>query len=91
MRSHGWLEVVPEKDARAQPFRLTRQGKRLIEKAIPAWEKAQRQAEELLGDEGIALLDKAAKKLRRRKGRTVNDRAFFRVIVAYTTTMRRQS
>jgi DNA-binding MarR family transcriptional regulator len=63
MRAHGWLEVVPEEDARAQPFRLTPQGKRLIEKAIPAWEKAQRQAGELLGDEGIALLDKAAKKL----------------------------
>jgi DNA-binding MarR family transcriptional regulator len=62
MRAHGWVEVVPEEDARAQPFRLTSQGKRLIEKAIPAWEEAQRQASELLGDEGIALLDKAAKK-----------------------------
>jgi DNA-binding MarR family transcriptional regulator len=63
MRSNGWLEVVPEKDARAQPFRLTRQGKRLIEKATPAWENAQCQAEELLGNEGMALLDKATKKL----------------------------
>src|ERR1700722_2833846 len=63
MRAHGWLEVVPEEDARAQPFRLTSQGKRLIEKAIPAWEEAQAQAAELLGDEGIALLNKAAKKL----------------------------
>ena len=35
----------------------------MIEKAFPAWEQAQRQASELLGDEGIALLDKAAKKL----------------------------
>jgi DNA-binding MarR family transcriptional regulator len=63
MRAHGWLEVVPEEDARAQPFRLTPQGKRLIEKAVPAWEEAQRQATELLGDEGITLLNKAAKKL----------------------------
>src|ERR1700716_1196006 len=47
MRAHGWLEVVPEQDARAQPFRLTAQGKRLIAKAVPAWEKAQRQATEL--------------------------------------------
>ena len=46
---------------------LTVQGKRLIEKAVPAWEEAQRQATELLGDEGIALLDKAAKKLRQAK------------------------
>jgi DNA-binding MarR family transcriptional regulator len=63
MRAHGWLEVVPEDDARAQPFRLTPQGRRLIEKATPAWEEAQRQATELLGGEGIALLDKAARKL----------------------------
>src|SRR5580704_3104819 len=63
MRAHDWLEVVPEEDARAQPFRLTAQGKRLIEKAVPAWEKAQQQASELLGSEGIALLDKAAKKV----------------------------
>ena len=60
-----WLEVVPEEDARTQPFRLTPQGRRLIEKAVPAWEEAQRQAAELLGSEGVALLDRAAKKLRR--------------------------
>ncbi len=63
MRAKGWLEVVPDEDARTQPFRLTPQGERLIEKAVPAWEEAQRQASELLGDQGIALLDKAAKKL----------------------------
>ena len=63
LQAHGWLEVVPDEDARTQPFRLTAQGRRLIEKAVPAWEQAQRQATELLGDEGIALLDKAARKL----------------------------
>src|SRR5262249_24355393 len=61
--AHGWLEVVPEEDARAQPFLLTPQGNRLIEKAVPAWEEAQRQSTELLGDEGLALLNKAARKL----------------------------
>src|SRR5437762_2195179 len=44
MRAHGWLEVVPEEDARAQPFRLTSRGSRLIDKAVPAWEHAQHQA-----------------------------------------------
>jgi DNA-binding MarR family transcriptional regulator len=63
MRENGWLEVVPEEDARAQPFRLTPQGRRLIDKAVPAWKHAQGQAAELMGDEGIALLDKAAKKV----------------------------
>jgi DNA-binding MarR family transcriptional regulator len=63
LQAHGWLEVVPEDDARAQPFQLTAQGKRLIEKAVPAWQEAQRQATELIGDEGIALLDRVAKKV----------------------------
>jgi hypothetical protein len=57
------LEVVPEDDARAQPFRLTTRGKRLIERAVPAWQKAQRQATQLLGDEGMSLLDKVAGKV----------------------------
>ena len=62
MRASGWLEVVADDDARAQPFRLTTAGKRIIEKAVPAWEEAQQQASELLGTEGIALLERAARK-----------------------------
>ena len=67
LQAHGWLEVVPDEDARAQPFQLTPQGKRLIEKSVPAWEEAQRRAGELLGADGIALLDRAANKLRQAK------------------------
>ena len=60
MRKNGWLEEVPGEDARSHPFRLTTEGKRLIEKAIPAWEKAQAEAKELLGDDFVAVLNKAA-------------------------------
>jgi DNA-binding MarR family transcriptional regulator len=63
LQAHGWLEVVPDEDARTQPFRLTAQGKRLLERAVPAWEQAQRQAEELLGADGVALLTRTAGKL----------------------------
>src|SRR3954470_19158056 len=63
MLAKGWLEVVPGEDARTQPFRLTAQGKKLLERAVPAWQKAQAEATTLLGDEGLALLDKAAEKL----------------------------
>jgi DNA-binding MarR family transcriptional regulator len=63
MRAKGWLEVVPGEDARTQPFRLTAQGKRLLERAVPAWEKAQGKAAELLGEDGVALLNKKASKL----------------------------
>ena len=64
MRANGWLEVVTEEDARAQPFRLTGAGKQLIEKTLPAWQKAQRQTEELLGREAIAMLDVASRNAR---------------------------
>lgn len=63
MRAKGWLEVVPGKDARTQPFRLTAQGMKLLERTFGAWDRAQRQAKKLLGDEGIALLNKVAKRL----------------------------
>ena len=63
MRVRGWLEVVPGEDARTQPFRLTAQGVKLLERAVPAWEQAQRQARDLLGDDGVALLTETAGKL----------------------------
>src|SRR5215475_4661682 len=63
MRAKGWLEVVPGEDARTQPFRLTAQGKRLLERAVPAWEEAQSRAAELLGEDGVALLTRTASKL----------------------------
>ena len=63
MRTQGWLEVVSSEDARTQSFRLTTQGKRLLEQAAPAWKQAQQEAEELLGDDGMALLGKLAGKL----------------------------
>ena len=63
MRARGWLEVVLGEDARTQPFRLTAQGKRLLERAVPAWEQAQQQAADLLGEHGVALLTNTASKL----------------------------
>ena len=63
MRAKGWLEVVPGEDARTQPFRLTAQGKRLLERAVPAWEEAQGKAAALLGEDVVALLTRTASKL----------------------------
>jgi DNA-binding MarR family transcriptional regulator len=63
MRARGWLEAVPGEDGRRHPLRLTVRGARLLEKAIPAWEKAQRRAKELLGSEGTALLAKTTRRI----------------------------
>jgi DNA-binding MarR family transcriptional regulator len=63
MRANGWLEAMPENDARMQPLRLTSRGKRLLERAVPAWEEAQQRAKELLGEKAVSQLNNAAKKL----------------------------
>ena len=59
MVENGWLEIVPDEDGRSQPFRLTAEGHRLMERALPAWERAQAEAKKLLGDDGLRLLDAA--------------------------------
>jgi len=51
MKARGWLEVVPDEDGRSQPFRLTSQGRRLLEKAVPSWEEAQERVKQLLGSD----------------------------------------
>ena len=63
MRAKGWLEIMPGEDGRTQPFRLTPRGTRLLEKSIPAWERAQHLATDLLGPDGVAAVAKTARKV----------------------------
>ena len=64
MKARGWLEIVPDEDGRSQPFQLTRQGRKLLEKAIPAWSEAQRQATRALGESFVEQLSTAATQVR---------------------------
>ena len=63
MKARGWLEVVPDKDGRAQPFRLTPQGRKLLEKAVPAWSEAQQQVKKVLGNGFVEQLNQAMKRV----------------------------
>jgi DNA-binding MarR family transcriptional regulator len=63
MKGRGWLEVVPDEDGRSQPFRLTPQGRKLLEKAVPAWSAAQQQVKQVLGDEIVDQLNRAVKRI----------------------------
>jgi DNA-binding MarR family transcriptional regulator len=63
MKARGWLEVVPDEDGRAQPFRLTVQGRRLLERAVPAWRTAQERAKTLLGKAIVDQLGEAVRRL----------------------------
>src|SRR6187455_1102469 len=63
MRARGWLEVVPGEDGRSQPFRLTPRGRKLLEKAIPAWSEAQQQVKKVFGDGFVEQLNQAVKRV----------------------------
>ena len=63
MKARGWLEVVADEDGRSQPFRLTAQGRKLLEKAIPAWSEAQQQVKKALGDGFAEQLNQAMKRV----------------------------
>jgi DNA-binding MarR family transcriptional regulator len=63
MRARGWLEVVPDEDGRSQPFQLTPQGRKLLNKAIPAWSEAQQQVTRTLGDGFVQQLNRAMKRV----------------------------
>ena len=63
MRARAWLEVVDD-DGRAQPFRLTAKGRRLLERAMPAWKKAQEKVKKLIGADTVASIDAAVRRIR---------------------------
>ena len=63
MKGRGWLEVVPDEDGRSQPFRLTPQGRKLLERAVPAWSAAQQRVKQVLGDEVVNQLNRAVKRI----------------------------
>jgi DNA-binding MarR family transcriptional regulator len=56
LRMKGWLEIVPDDDGRSQPFRVTPEGRHVLEEAIPVWQEAQRQASAILGAQGVGWL-----------------------------------
>jgi DNA-binding MarR family transcriptional regulator len=64
LRARGWIEAVPDRDARVHPFRVTEAGRELIRRAYPLWKEAQQKAIALLGEEGVMLLDRAARRRR---------------------------
>lgn len=56
MQSNGWLKESLGPDARQHPYELTSTGRNLLNRAIPAWEQAQKTASELLGARGVQTL-----------------------------------
>ena len=63
MKARGWVKVVPDEDGRSQPFELTPQGHKLLERAAPAWSEAQRQVTTILGEGFVDQLNRAVKRV----------------------------
>jgi DNA-binding MarR family transcriptional regulator len=52
MRQNGWVRVGQSGAGRKQVLTLTRSGRNLIEKCLPAWDEAQTRARAMLGRGG---------------------------------------
>lgn len=63
MCNSGWLKLVDIDDARSHEIQITEKGMRLIADVAPAWEAAQREAEELLGATIIKAIARGADRL----------------------------
>ena len=56
MESEGWITIERAERGNGRILRLTSAGRQKLRKARPAWDRAQTEARELLGDEGAREL-----------------------------------
>ena len=66
MRQNGWVRVGQADAGRKQVLTLTRGGRNLIEKCLPAWDEAQTRARAVLGQAGAKSIHRLGDTLRRR-------------------------
>ncbi len=69
MRNNGWLTVTAAESGRKQQLALTRQGKTLLEKSVPAWDEAQTRARAVLGRRGAESIHRMSNAVWSRIGR----------------------
>ena len=60
LKKAGWLEVAHAHDERKKVLRVTPAGETLLREVHGAWEKAQAEAEKLLGSAGAAAICRCA-------------------------------
>jgi DNA-binding MarR family transcriptional regulator len=63
---NGWVSAAVAQDGRSQLLSITRRGQVLLDEAIPAWRRAQREAEGLLRPEGVLAVRSVTRNLRAR-------------------------
>ena len=65
MEANGWIESHAGEVGNTQLLRVTRQGRRLLRNAAPAWRQAQERVTSLLGERTTASLGRAADRVRK--------------------------
>ena len=68
LRRHGWIEVRGVDDGRSRSVRLSRDGRRVLARAVERWEAAQAATRRWLGEDAIPLLAELAGRLERTGG-----------------------
>jgi DNA-binding MarR family transcriptional regulator len=56
-----WIRSFPGADGRERYIELTPLGRRVLERAMPAWERAQRELQETLGSRDWAALERVTR------------------------------
>jgi len=59
----GWLRLDPGEDRRSHTIEVTQNGKALIRKCLPAWQRAQEDVTGRLGTENVAAVRSSLRKL----------------------------
>jgi DNA-binding MarR family transcriptional regulator len=65
MKKQGWIEAAGVDGGKEQIVSVTAKGRKLLAAFHPAWEKAQKQAAELLGEKGVSAVHTLHKAVRR--------------------------
>jgi DNA-binding MarR family transcriptional regulator len=63
MCARGWLRLKQDEDRRSHQIELTDKGEALIRKSLIAWQQAQQEVTQRLGDSTVAALRSALRKL----------------------------
>lgn len=63
LRAHGWIRVRPGDDERSHRLEITAAGRRLVQKSLPLWKRAQEETERLLGERTVRALRDTTERL----------------------------
>ncbi len=68
LRQNGWMTLQPAETGRNHTLKLTPKGTRVLQKGLPLWESAQREAQAILGKTGVEEIMRIAGTVRSAEG-----------------------